>query len=463
MGAEKALGMERVSARTLQDRGINTRMLSPRAMYNMGFHMPGRETVIPLVVEPLMLPREEVTALSEAAVALCQIKTKALAFALTQPALRDILLAGTNEEFRGYVEDTVARAGSQSTLHNVLAAIPTFHRPDFLRTTEPPTDPRFSRGYKLLEFNDTRPGGVNLTITAANVLREAGHDFEPLVADVPKIAQFYRTIAEQRGIQNANVLLGSVKEYVSAMEMPLLARQLQEYADQHGWDMHFDSYDRDDIVDTGRELVDPAGRKIDILLENAVPPFKFLAAEREGRVVAVNGALQTLGDNKALTAIICNEVFLDSLPAQQRALVRAMLPDTSLLTDANGLDNLLTRAQGDYQSYVFKPIQGSSGKDVYIGYEMTDADVAAVRANLARGTIYVAQALVPPREPWITVTRVNERGQFHKVSVFGDLNPYVANPGNGQHQVLGFLSRVRPSHPINISQFGSLEVVGTTR
>ncbi len=438
----------------------SNQILSPEGLVRNNFALPGRDEPIPLGVTPVRFsPREEQRFRRDVEV-LAGVNTKALAFALRSKYYQDIILPSERDDprTRERILEIVEKYDSFEGLYNYLERQPTLQRPDFL--VYPLPNGKVGQG--LLEFNSTRPGGIILLNAAAGILQEAGVVRQPLVPRPDMLLEFFERIRKMRGLlSKCRVGLLWSRGYVAEIEMPRLAEVLNREARRAGSKLEFFSAERN-LLEEGDDGVvyDQDGSPVEIVYENAAPPFfRFKGSDKPGASVLVNPPIMAIGDNKALIPIYRDSGFQEYLTTEEKEVIERRVPPAHFVSGPLALDDFIRRNPvGRWVFKVTDGIKASSGKGIDMGSEESENWLRSLRERVTEGVRVIAQQRIPPKRPWCQTSFLDSNG-LQRAKNFLDCDPYVVNCGDGNYWVIGYLSRGKSSHPINVSQGGSLGVV----
>jgi len=399
-----------------------------------GFHLPGKETHIPLGLKPYGISREQYEQLQATLPMLAGVMLKASQYDQTQKGFTP------SEEVPPFI-----------------------WRFDFLATSLNGYQPEDSshHSYRMLELNATRPGGIFLLIKALEAHRALGNNGNHWVPLVNELGDYFSRIAYRNGNGHKVVGLAHTDGYVAQVEMPGLASLLNSWSQEKGTGIDFISAERRLFEAKGGTIYGPDGEKIDVFYENAGPKevdgeielFRF--SDNYPGTVLINPPETATADNKTLMAHLFDKEFRKGLSPAEIEVIDRYVPTTILVTSINDFKRL--QADGNIKSCFLKignGLRASSGKGVYNGKNLTEKDLAEIFKALQEGDRFVAQSRIPPEAPWYPVTMV-DCNTIHTEYCYVDFDPFVLYDGR-KISLSGALCRAKPEHPINISQGGVL-------
>ncbi len=424
----------------------NQNVITSELLRKIGLILPGRETHIPLVVEPYSITQEQKSFYEFALSILTRVMLKAQAFRLNGEKVDDNYLVILQE----------------------LQQIPFIWRFDLLAT---PGD-NGQHQHKMLELNATRPGGLWLLLKAAEVYQELGKGKNLWIPTIDILGEYFLSLAARKEDTNPVVGLGWTPGYVAQIEMPKLTQLLNKWATEGGFPIRFISASRDRFFldqEKGR-IIGPQGEEITVFYENAAPEenanvnrggfFKFPFNQLE-ETLLINPPLTATTDDKILMAYLFNPDFRRILTREEIEIVEALVPPTFPIRTVEEFMEFFK--QNDPSLYFFKISNGaraSSGRGVYNGEYLRENKnaIREIAQALQNGEIFIVQQRIPPKKPWIPTTIIAEKEGIEEKFVFADVDPFVMSDGE-KIRVPGALCREKPEHPINLSQGGGLSCV----
>lgn len=407
--------------------GLN---ITSELLLETGFHLPGREEHVPLVIEPITITSEEKVFLETTLPVLSNLIMQARAFDPEEGVVNEELLKSLKHE-------------------------PAIWRFDFLITPD--------KNFKMLELNATRPGGIWLLLKAKEALAKANLDVNNFwTPDLAILAEFFQTLAVQSN--NPLIALAYTRNYVGEIEMPNLAMMLNQFSRDNELQLEFISDERRHFISKKNEgIKTPDGRDIGVFYENAGPEeqdgeiITSLFEDQYPKTRVINSQLSGSCDNKTLMAVLHDERFGRYLSPEQKSIIKSLVPSTFLLKNPQDLEAFLSQRD----RYFFKigdGLRASSGKGVYDGVNLNSQQIEEIKELLKQGIRFVAQERIPPTEPHLMVSRIEFPNRIIAETSFVDLDPYVFYDGK-EFIVAGALARAKAKHPINLTQGGALSVV----
>lgn len=386
------------------------------------FKLPGKETHIPLGMKPYQIPADQYqTYLSEL------------------PLLAQIFL----EAYKLYT--------------NIDPCYPFIWRFDFLAT---PNDGDENHSHKLLELNGTRPGGIWLLNKAKEAYETLGVSGNFWLPKIDNLGNFFWRLAQRNSDNHQLIGLGFTPGYVAEIEMPKLAKLLNTWAQENGYNLAFISGPRDSFSSEAGYVVTADGRFVSVFYENAAlqeingKRINFLfSQEKNPGTTIVNPPELTGVDNKNLMAVLSSDDnFRRGINPTLLNLVEKYLPRTFAISNISQLEGFIGK---QYFLKITDGIRGSSGKGVYNLQTLNEKNFKEIKKLIEEGSKFVIQETIPPYDPWYRTSIIVD-GQPPKTdNFFVDFDPYIISDGTNI-EVIGALCRAKPEHPINISQGGAL-------
>jgi hypothetical protein len=186
------------------------------------------------------------------------------------------------------------------------------------------------------------------------------------------------------------------------------------------------------------------------LVEREAEVQAFLRAYRDGLCVFVNGFRCHLSEDKAFFGLLGDEAFATLLTAEERELVRGVVPWTRKVEERKTLRegtevDLVPFVIRFREGLVLKPAHGYGGQSVYVGDETSAMDWERAVLEALKSAWVVQERVAIPEEPFPVV----EAGQL-----YFELRKVNATPFYVRGAEVGAVARASKSSVINVSAGG---------